>query len=102
MAYTVKIKLYLKLKNNWLDKQKYPVNVTSKNAKMLCCMLSRISSNWVMQPSDEVIEFFIVDWDVGDCNGIETHNHLVRKRGLEHEVELASMAKWLSFYLPTR
>ena len=55
-----------------------------------------------MQPSDEVIEFFIVDWDVGDCNGIETHNHLVRKRGLEHEVELASMAKWLSFYLPTK
>ena len=42
MPYTVKIKLYLKLKNNWLNKQKYLVNVTSENAKMLCCMLSRI------------------------------------------------------------
>ena len=34
-----------------------------------------------------------------DCNGIRTHNHLVRKRTLRH---LASLAKWLSVRLKTK
>ena len=37
--------------------------------------------------------------DLGDSNGIWTHNHLVRKRKLNH---LASLAKWLSFRLRTK
>ena len=30
-------------------------------------------------------------WSLSDCNGIRTHNHLVRKRTLNH---LAKLAKW--------
>ena len=33
---------------------------------------------------------------LSDCNGIRTHNHLIRKRTLNH---LASLAKWLSVCL---
>ena len=36
---------------------------------------------------------------LSDSNGIRTHNHLVRKRTLNH---LASLAKWLSFRLRTK
>ena len=33
-----------------------------------------------------------------DCNGIRTHNHLFRKRTLNH---LAKLAKWLSYVVST-
>ena len=36
---------------------------------------------------------------LNDCNGTRTHNHLVRKRTLNH---LASLAKWLSVRLRTK
>ena len=36
---------------------------------------------------------------LSDCNGIRTHNHLVRKRTLNHLAKLASLAKWLSVRL---
>ena len=36
---------------------------------------------------------------LSDCNGTRTHNHLVRKRTLNH---LASLAKWLSVRLGTK
>ena len=32
-------------------------------------------------------------WSLSDCNGIRTHNHVVRKRTLNH---LAKLAKWLN------
>ena len=35
-------------------------------------------------------------------NGIRTHNHLVRKRTLNHSAKLASLAKWLSVRLQTK
>ena len=37
-------------------------------------------------------------WSLSDCNWIWTHNHLVRKRTLNH---LADLAKWLSVPLRT-
>ena len=37
-------------------------------------------------------------WSLSDCNGTRTHNHLVRKRTLNH---LAKLAKWLSCVLST-
>ena len=43
-------------------------------------------------------------WSLTDCNGIRTHNHLVRKRTLNHLAKfshLASLAKWLSVRLQT-
>ena len=36
--------------------------------------------------------------ELSDCNGIRTHNHLVRKRTLN----MASLAKWLSVRLRTK
>ena len=33
---------------------------------------------------------------LSDSNGIQTHNHLVRKRTFNHLAKLASLAKWLS------
>ena len=41
-------------------------------------------------------------WSLSDCNGTQTHNHLVRKRTLKHLVKLASLAKWLSVRLQTK
>ena len=38
-------------------------------------------------------------WSLSDSNEIRTHNHLVRKRTLNH---LASFAKWLSVRLQTK
>ena len=42
-------------------------------------------------------------WSLSDCNGTPTHNHLVRKRTIDH---LATLAKWLielcCEYLPVR
>ena len=38
-------------------------------------------------------------WSLSDSNEIRTHNHLVRKRTLNH---LASLAKWLSVRLRTK
>ena len=35
-------------------------------------------------------------WSLSDCNGIWTHNHLVRKRTLNHLVKLVSLAQWLT------
>ena len=37
-------------------------------------------------------------WRLSDCNGTRTHNHLVRKRTLNH---LAKLAKWLSCAVST-
>ena len=37
-------------------------------------------------------------WRLSDCNGTRTHNHLVRKRTLNH---LAQLAKWLSCVVST-
>ena len=37
-------------------------------------------------------------WNLSDINGIWTHNHLVRKRTLNH---LAKLVKWLSVRLRT-
>ena len=37
-------------------------------------------------------------WRLSHCNGTRTHNHLVRKRTLNH---LAKLAKWLSFVVST-
>ena len=37
-------------------------------------------------------------WSLSDCSGIRTHNHLVRKRTLDH---LAKLAKWLSCVVNT-
>ena len=37
-----------------------------------------------------------------DCNGTRTHNHLFRKRTLNHLAKLASLAKWLSVRLRTK
>ena len=37
-------------------------------------------------------------WSLSDSNGIRTHNHLVRKRTLNH---LAKLAKWLSCLVST-
>ena len=37
-------------------------------------------------------------WSLSDSNGIRTHNHLVRKRTLNH---LAKLAKWLSCVVST-
>ena len=36
------------------------------------------------------------------CNWNQTHNHLVRKRTLNHLAKLASSAKWLSVRLRTK
>ena len=37
-------------------------------------------------------------WSLSDCNWIRTHNHLVRKRKLNH---FAKLAKWLSCVVST-
>ena len=37
-------------------------------------------------------------WSLRDCNGTQTHNHLVHKRRLYH---LAKLAKWLSCVMRT-
>ena len=37
-------------------------------------------------------------WSLSDCNGSRTHNHLVRKRILNH---LAKLTKWLSWIVST-
>ena len=37
-------------------------------------------------------------WRLSDCNGTRTHNHLLRKRTLNH---LAKLAKWLSCVVST-
>ena len=37
-------------------------------------------------------------WSLSECNGTRTHNHLVRKRILNH---LAKLAKWLSSVVST-
>ena len=37
-------------------------------------------------------------WRLSDCNGTRTHNHLVRKRTLNH---LAKLSKWLSSAVST-
>ena len=37
-------------------------------------------------------------WRLSDCNGTRTHNHLVRKRTINH---LAKLVKWLSCALST-
>ena len=37
-------------------------------------------------------------WNLSDCNWTRTHNHLVRKRTLNH---LAKLAKWLSCVVST-
>ena len=41
-------------------------------------------------------------WSLSDCKWTLTHNHLVRKRTLNHLVKLASLAKWLSVRLRTK
>ena len=41
-------------------------------------------------------------WSLSDCNWTRTHNHLVRKRTLDHLAKLASLAKWLSVHLRTK
>ena len=50
-----------------------------------------------------VIEFIAHDrghvCSLGDSTRIWTHNHLVRKRTLNHLAKLASLAKWLSAFL---
>ena len=38
------------------------------------------------------------NWSLSDCNGNRTHNHLVRKRTLNH---LTKLAKWLSCVVST-
>ena len=40
-------------------------------------------------------------WSLSNSNGIRTHNHLVRKRTLNHLVKLTSLAKLLSVRLQT-
>ena len=37
-------------------------------------------------------------WSLTDRNGIQTHNHLIRKRTLNH---LANLTKWLSYVVST-
>ena len=37
-----------------------------------------------------------------DCNGTQTHNHLVRKRAFNHSAKLAGLAKRLSVCLRTK
>ena len=37
-------------------------------------------------------------WRLSDCNGIRTHNHLVRKRTSNH---LAKLSKWLNWVVST-
>ena len=37
-----------------------------------------------------------------DCNGIRTHNHLVRKQILNHLAKQASVVKWLRVRLRTK
>ena len=39
---------------------------------------------------------------ISDSNEIRTHNHLVRKRTLNHLAKLARLAKWLSVRLQTK
>ena len=39
---------------------------------------------------------------LSDCNWTRTHNHLVRKRTLNHLTKLISLAKWLSVRLRTK
>ena len=41
-------------------------------------------------------------WSLSDNNGIQTHNHLVCKRTLNHYTKLASLAKWSSVHLQTK
>ena len=41
-------------------------------------------------------------WNLSDCNGTRTHNHLVRKPTLNHLAKLASLAKWLNVRLQTK
>ena len=40
-------------------------------------------------------------WNLSDCNGTWTHNHLVCKQTLNQLAKLASLAKWLSVHLWT-
>ena len=40
-------------------------------------------------------------WSLSDCNVTWAHNHLVRKRALNHLATLTGLAKWLSFRLQT-
>ena len=37
-------------------------------------------------------------WSLSDCNGTQTHNHLVRKQTLNH---LSKLTKWLSWVVST-
>ena len=39
---------------------------------------------------------------ISDCNWTRTHNHLVRKRTLNHLAKLASLVKWLNVRLRTK
>ena len=39
---------------------------------------------------------------LSDWNGTQTHNHLVRKRKLNHSAKLVIIAKWLSVRLQTQ
>ena len=41
-------------------------------------------------------------WSLSDCNWTRTHNHLIRKRTLNHLAKLASLAKWLTVCLRTK
>ena len=41
-------------------------------------------------------------WSLSDSNGIRIHNHLVRKRTLNHFAKLALRPKWLNVCLRTK
>ena len=41
-------------------------------------------------------------WSLSDSNGIRTHNHLVRKRTLNHLLKQANLAKWLNILWRTK
>ena len=45
---------------------------------------------------------YIYTKQLGYCNRIRTHNHLVRKRTLNHLTKLVNLAKWLSLRLRTK
>ena len=50
----------------------------------------------------ETFQPFQCYFSVGDCTGIRSHNHLVRKRTLNQVTKLASLARLLSVRLQTK
>ena len=111
---------YLKFK--WLQRNSYPQSLCSStkiqpfshfgHITELCCEYVSVQHIWLYVPVMSRPRFRVNSvysclnvkelvsrnrndiWSLSDCNGTLIHNHLVRKRTLNH---LPKLAKWLSY-----